>query len=325
MSSRSRPLAGAQEIGVAFAADSPCRRCSSRAPAGRVGRGLRERDQVAASLAERARELEEEREAHAALSVRYERARIAAELHDIVAHAISVMVVQAAAGQRSRTTRPRGARRSRRSPAPRARPRTTWASSPPCSATRSAIAAAPDLALVEQLVARAAGSGLAVTLRLEGEREGIPAPAAQAAYHVVQEGLTNALRYAAGAQVDVLVRGDRDALVVERRQRPRRERGRPWPASARAPACRDCASASAHAAARSRPARRTTAAGSSVSGCRAASPWPDAAQEPPASKTTSPGTAAAVRRGPRMSSAVATAAAVARTAPTHSASWRPST
>ena len=53
-----------------------------------------------AQLAERARELEEEREAHAALSVRYERARIASELHDIVAHAISVMVVQASAGQR---------------------------------------------------------------------------------------------------------------------------------------------------------------------------------------------------------------------------------
>ena len=65
-----------------------------------AGRALRERELVAAQLAERARELEEEREAHAALSVRYERARIASELHDIVAHAISVMVVQASAGQR---------------------------------------------------------------------------------------------------------------------------------------------------------------------------------------------------------------------------------
>jgi signal transduction histidine kinase len=55
---------------------------------------------------------------------------------------------------------------------------------------------------------------LAVTLRLGGEREGLPAPAVEAACHVVQEGLTNALRYAAGADVDVLVRGERDALVV---------------------------------------------------------------------------------------------------------------
>ena len=65
-----------------------------------AGRAIRERDLVAARLAERAEELEREREEFAALSVRYERARIASELHDIVAHAISVMVVQAGAGQR---------------------------------------------------------------------------------------------------------------------------------------------------------------------------------------------------------------------------------
>jgi len=76
------------------------------------------------------------------------------------------------------------------------------------------VAAAPDLALVEELVQRAAGSGLDVTLRLEGEREGLPAPLVQAAYRVVQEGLTNALRYASGAKVSVLVRGGRGALVV---------------------------------------------------------------------------------------------------------------
>ena len=65
-----------------------------------AGRIVRERELVAAELAQRNRELEEEREAFAQLSVRYERARIASELHDIVAHAISVMVVQASAGQR---------------------------------------------------------------------------------------------------------------------------------------------------------------------------------------------------------------------------------
>ena len=93
-----------------------------------AGRALRERELVARQLAERARELEEEREAHAALSVRYERARIASELHDIVAHAISVMVVQASAGQRlAATTRRRPPRRSTRSPAPPARPSRTWA------------------------------------------------------------------------------------------------------------------------------------------------------------------------------------------------------
>ena len=78
-----------------------------------------------------------------------------------------------------------------------------------------AIGEAPDLALVEELVARAAGSGLDVTLRLEGEREGLPATVTQTAYRVVQEGLTNALRYASGAAVTVVVRGGRDGLTVD--------------------------------------------------------------------------------------------------------------
>jgi signal transduction histidine kinase len=63
-----------------------------------------------------------------------------------------------------------------------------------------AIGPAPDLALVEELVARSAASGLDVTLRLEGDREGLPPEAGELAYRVVQEGLTNALRAAlAGA------------------------------------------------------------------------------------------------------------------------------
>jgi signal transduction histidine kinase len=74
---------------------------------------------------------------------------------------------------------------------------------------------APDLALVEELVARAAGSGLDVTLRLEGTVDEVPAATAEAAYRVVQESLTNALRYAAGAAVAVTLRGGEDAIDVE--------------------------------------------------------------------------------------------------------------
>jgi signal transduction histidine kinase len=74
---------------------------------------------------------------------------------------------------------------------------------------------APDLALVEELVARAAGSGLDVTLRLEGAVDVVPAITAEAAYRVVQESLTNALRYAAGAAVAVTLRGGDDAIDVE--------------------------------------------------------------------------------------------------------------
>ena len=180
-----------------------------------AGRALGERELVAEDLAARVRELEDEREAHAALSVRYERARIASELHDIVAHAISVMVVQASAGQRiahdpaaTASTFEAIAGAARQAEQDMGRLVTLLGD-------EDGVGEAPDLALVEELVARAAGSGLDVTLRLEGDRDGLPASLGETAYHVVQEGLTNALRYAAGAAVCVSVRGDREALLVE--------------------------------------------------------------------------------------------------------------
>jgi signal transduction histidine kinase len=181
-----------------------------------AGRALRERELVAAQLAERVRELEDEREAHATLSVRYERARIASELHDIVAHAISVMVVQASAGQRLAARDPEATAETFEAIAGAARQaEEDMGRLVALLGDEHAIGPAPDLALVEELVARAAGSGLDVTMRLEGQREGLPAPLVEAAYRVVQEGLTNSLRYAAGAAVSVLVRGDRSALTVE--------------------------------------------------------------------------------------------------------------
>ena len=61
---------------------------------------MRLRQETADELALRAQELEDERELFAEIALRHERARIASELHDIVGHAISVMVIQAAAGQR---------------------------------------------------------------------------------------------------------------------------------------------------------------------------------------------------------------------------------
>jgi signal transduction histidine kinase len=181
-----------------------------------AGRAIRERDLVAARLAERAQELEREREAFASLSVRYERARIASELHDIVAHAISVMVVQAGAGQRIAAVDPELTGETFEAIAGAARQAeqdmTRLVS---LLAADEAIAQAPDLTLVEELVARAAGSGLDVTLRLEGSREGLPASAVQTVYRVVRESLTNALRYASGAPVHVLVRGATGAVDVE--------------------------------------------------------------------------------------------------------------
>jgi signal transduction histidine kinase len=181
-----------------------------------AGRAIRERDLVAARLAERAAELDRERETHAALSVRYERARIASELHDIVAHAISVMVVQAGAGQRLAAVDPALTAETFKVIGEAARQaEQDMAQLVALLTDGDAIGAAPDLTLIEELISRAAGTGLDVTLRLEGSRDGLPAPAVETAYRVVRESLTNALRYASGAPVQVLVRGDPDALVVQ--------------------------------------------------------------------------------------------------------------
>ena len=65
-----------------------------------VGRAVRSHRLLAASLRIRAFELESERERFAAETVRYERDRIARELHDVIGHNVSIMVIQASAGQR---------------------------------------------------------------------------------------------------------------------------------------------------------------------------------------------------------------------------------
>ncbi|MEY2515969.1 MAG: hypothetical protein QOJ89_3327 [bacterium] len=209
-------LIGVSELGVLVEHDAAVPVIFLPGAAWFAGRALRDREQVARRLSERAHELDEEREAHAQLSVRYERTQIAAELHDVVAHALSVMVVQASAGQRLATVDPEltaeafaaisGAARA----AERDMERLVN-----LLADGEGGGPGPDLAVVEELVARAAENGLKVALRLEGERDRLPAVMGQTAYRLVQEGLTNALRHAAGSSIEVLVRGEPDALVVE--------------------------------------------------------------------------------------------------------------
>jgi signal transduction histidine kinase len=166
-----------------------------------AGTALRLRRRTAEELAERGRELDQERKLFAEVAVRNERARIASELHDIVGHALSVMVVQAAAGQRL------------------AGPAATESLEVIASSARQGQAdlhrlidllagtevASPDLALIDDIVAQAARSGLRVTCRLEGSRDGLAREVAHAAVRVVQESLTNALRHAPGAEVRVRV------------------------------------------------------------------------------------------------------------------------
>jgi signal transduction histidine kinase len=176
-------LVGALELGVLIAHETGGVPALLIPSAGwGAGRALRERELVAAELAERVRELEDEREAHAALSVRYERARIASELHDIVAHAISVMVVQASAGQRLAAVDPSLTAETFDAIGEAARQaEQDMTQLVALLAADEAIAGTPDLTLIEELLARAAGTGLDVTLRLEGSRDALPAPAVETA------------------------------------------------------------------------------------------------------------------------------------------------
>jgi signal transduction histidine kinase len=183
-----------------------------------AGTVLRLRRETAEQLNLRARELEEERELFSEIALRHERARIAAELHDIVGHAISVMVIQAAAGQRLVETDPRRAKEAFAAISESARQgsRDLERLVELLGGSEPAVGRGPDLSLVDEVVSRAGRSGLNVTCRFEGDREGVPDPVAHLTFRVVQESLTNALRYAPGAEVRILISVDEDrrGLVV---------------------------------------------------------------------------------------------------------------
>jgi len=178
-----------------------------------AGTVLRLRDEAGDQLARRGRELEEERELFAQIALRHERARIASELHDIIGHAISVMVIQAAAGQRLVGQDPARAQQAFTAIAESARQGRKDLHRLVELLGGTAVGG-PDLTLIEEVVTRAARSGLDVSCRFEGDRDGVAVAAAHIAFRVVQESLTNALRHAPGAAVRVLVNGSGRGLTV---------------------------------------------------------------------------------------------------------------
>lgn len=175
-----------------------------------AGTVLRLRRETAEQLARRAQELEDERGRFAELALRHERARIASELHDIVGHAISVMVIQAAAGQRLVDADPARAKAAFAAISESARQGTKDLERllELLGGSDGHEGGGPDLSLVDEVVARAGRSGLNVSCRFEGDRERVSEPVAHLAFRVVQESLTNALRYAPGAEVRILISVD---------------------------------------------------------------------------------------------------------------------
>jgi signal transduction histidine kinase len=182
-----------------------------------IGDNLGTRRAYTSALEERAERLEREREAEAGRARAEEQARIARELHDVIAHNVSVMVVQAAAANDVFETRPERAREALEAIE---------------STGRSALAELrrllgvvrgdgaeyapqPGLDGLDGLVAQVRAAGLAVSVSVEGARRPLPAGIDLSAYRVVQEALTNTLKHAHASRADVALRYGENTLDVE--------------------------------------------------------------------------------------------------------------
>ena len=186
----------------------------------------RRRSDRLALLAER---LRRERDARARLAALEERGRIARELHDSVAHAVSVMVLQAGAAEAVLDERPEQARAAL-SAVQDVAPRSSARPRGPSRRARAGRRARPAGAGARPgRRARARGAvrraGLPVHLEVEGDAARAAAGGRAAAYRIVQEALTNALKHS-GAATRVVVRHAGGALRARGRQR---RRGPPAP------------------------------------------------------------------------------------------------
>ena len=170
-----------------------------------AGRIMRSRRALTEQLGARNSELAAEQDRFARESVRYERARISRELHDIVAHCLSVIVVQASAGQRVADA-DRNAMAEALMSVAEAAAQAQDEIGRLVQLLRGDLPAgsSPNLQMLDELVRHAATAGQTVTCRLSGACE-LPPAASETGYRVVQEALTNALKHAPGAPVMVTV------------------------------------------------------------------------------------------------------------------------
>jgi signal transduction histidine kinase len=163
--------------------------------------------------------LETDQDRRAREAVAAERARVARELHDVVAHAVSVVVVQAQAGQRLVGRDDDGARDSLVAIENTARGalgemRRLLGLLRETEGTTD-LAPQPSLRELEQLATHVRGAGLPVSIDVVGEPVPLPPGVELSAYRIVQEGLTNALKHARAANAIVRLHYAQRALEVE--------------------------------------------------------------------------------------------------------------
>jgi signal transduction histidine kinase len=183
------------------------------------GRWMRLRRWQTGALQDRAELLERERDERARLAVAEERARIARELHDVVAHAVSVMVVQAQAAQRVLEGEQPSVRESLSAVETTGRQALVEMRRLLGMLRREdhelALAPRPSLTHLDGLVSHVREAGLPVDLHVEGEPRPLSPGVDVSAYRIVQEALTNALKHAGPARAQVTVRYRPHALELE--------------------------------------------------------------------------------------------------------------
>jgi signal transduction histidine kinase len=180
---------------------------------------LQRRTRRAAELEERAGYLEREREERERVAVAEERRRIARDLHDVVAHSVSVMTVQAGAARLLLAEEPERARSpllsveetGRQALADMRRLLGILRE----EEAGAALAPQPGLARLDALLEQARQAGLPVELTVEGERRALPPGVDLTAYRIVQEALTNARKHGGPARAHVALRYGRAALELE--------------------------------------------------------------------------------------------------------------
>ncbi len=181
---------------------------------------VRNREEHAREAGERARQLVAQQETAAAQAVEEERQRIARELHDVIAHSVSVMTVQAGAVRRLLLPEQERERQAlaggRGRPAARRSPRCGgWSA---CSGTRAAMpefAPQPSLRTLDVLLGTVREAGLEVDLEVEGDARELPPGVDLSAYRLVQEALTNTMKYAGPAHAWVTLRWRERELELE--------------------------------------------------------------------------------------------------------------
>ncbi|HEX2128559.1 MAG TPA: histidine kinase [Solirubrobacterales bacterium] len=182
-----------------------------------VGRMLRSHTQLARELAEQEARVRHLREQEEAAAIARERTRVARELHDVLAHNLSVMVIQASGARRALARDPEVAieaaaliERTGREALVELR----QIFGPLHRGEGEALEGAVGLAQVPRLVERARAAGLDATLEFEGEPMTLTPGADAAAYRVIQEALTNTLKHAGGAPARVHVRFRPDGVTI---------------------------------------------------------------------------------------------------------------